>query len=228
MTGQTRDEEDNATNIAERRNKLISYTGDPQMTGKPGMKTPTQQTAEWRKKLISYTGDPRWRDKPVMKKTTQQTGQHWGIRSSAISATPDDGTSQGWRRQRNEQGWMEEEANQLYRWPQMTGQARDEEDNATNRAERRKKLIAIPVTPDDGTSQGWRRQRNKQGRTEEEANQLYRWPQMTGQARDEEDNATNRAERRKKLISYTGDPRWRDKPGMKKTTQQTGQNGGRS
>ena len=30
-----------------------------------------------------------------------------------------------------------------------------------------------------------------------------------------EDNATNRAARRKKIISYTGDPRWRDKPGMK-------------
>ena len=31
-----------------------------------------------------------------------------------------------------------------------------------------------------------------------------------------EDNVTNRTEWRKKLISYTGDPRWRDKPGMKK------------
>ena len=41
---------------------------------------------------------------------------------------------------------MEKEANQLYRRPQMTGQARDEEDN-----------------------------------------QLYRRPQMTGQARDEEE-----------------------------------------
>ena len=82
------------------------------------------------------------------------------------------------------------------------------------------------MTPYDETNQGWRRQRNKQGRTEEEANQLYRWPQMTGQARYEEDNATNRAEWMKKLISYTGDPRWRDKPGMKKTTQQTGQHGG--
>ena len=29
---------------------------------------------------------------------------------------------------------------------------------------------------------------------------------MTGQARDEEDNATNRAEWMKKLISYNGDP----------------------
>ena len=42
---------------------------------------------------------------------------------------------------------MEKEANQLYRRPQMTGQARDEEDN-----------------------------------------QLYQRPQMTGQARDEEEN----------------------------------------
>ena len=32
-----------------------------------------------------------------------------------------------------------------------------------------------------------RGQRNKQGRMEEKANQLYRRPQMTGQARDEED-----------------------------------------
>ena len=32
------------------------------------------------------------------KRTTQQTGQHGGIRSSAIPATPDDGTSQGRRR----------------------------------------------------------------------------------------------------------------------------------
>ena len=31
-----------------------------------------------------------------------------------------------------------------------------------------------------------------------------------------EDNTTNRAEWKKKLISYTGDPRWRDKPGKKK------------
>ena len=31
-----------------------------------------------------------------------------------------------------------------------------------------------------------RGQRNKQGRMEEEANQLYWRPQMTGQARDEE------------------------------------------
>ena len=31
-----------------------------------------------------------------------------------------------------------------------------------------------------------------------------------------EDNATNRAEWRKMLISYTGDPRWRDKPGTMK------------
>ena len=31
-----------------------------------------------------------------------------------------------------------------------------------------------------------------------------------------EDNATNRAEWRKKLISYTGDPTRRDKPGTKK------------
>ena len=30
-----------------------------------------------------------------------------------------------------------------------------------------------------------------------------------------EDNTTNRAEWRKKLISYNGDPRRRDKPGMK-------------
>ena len=44
---------------------------------------------------------------------------------------------------------MEEEANQLYRQPQMTGQVRDEE-----------------------------------------ANQLYRRPEMTGQARDEEDGHT--------------------------------------
>ena len=33
-----------------------------------------------------------------------------------------------------------------------------------------------------------------------------------------EDNAANRAEWRTKLISYTDDPRWRDKPGMKKKT----------
>ena len=32
-----------------------------------------------------------------------------------------------------------------------------------------------------------RGQRNKQGRMEEEANQLYRGPQMTGQAREEEE-----------------------------------------
>ena len=36
------------------------------------------------------------------------------------------------------------------------------------------------------------------------------------QAGLKEHNATNRAEWRKKLISYTGDPRWRDKPGMTK------------
>ena len=36
------------------------------------------------------------------------------------------------------------------------------------------------------------------------------------QAGLKEDNATNRAIWRKKLISYTGDPGWRDKPGMKK------------
>ena len=36
------------------------------------------------------------------------------------------------------------------------------------------------------------------------------------QAGLKEDNATNRAEWRKKLISYTGDPRGRDKPGMTK------------
>ena len=30
---------------------------------------------------------------------------------------------------------------------------------------------------------------------------------MTGRARDEEDNTTNRAAWRKELISYTGDPR---------------------
>ena len=38
------------------------------------------------------------------------------------------------------------------------------------------------------------------------------------QAGLKEDNATNRAKWRKKLISYTGDSRWRDKPGMKKKT----------
>ena len=36
---------------------------------------------------------------------------------------------------------MEEEANHLERRPQMTEQASDEEDNATNMAEWRKKLI---------------------------------------------------------------------------------------
>ena len=36
------------------------------------------------------------------------------------------------------------------------------------------------------------------------------------QAGLKEDNATNRAEWRNKLISYTGDPRCWDKPGMKK------------
>ena len=36
------------------------------------------------------------------------------------------------------------------------------------------------------------------------------------QAELKEDSTTNRAEWRKKLISYTGDPRRRDKPGMKK------------
>ena len=168
MTGQARDEEDNTTN-----------------------------RAAWRNKIISYTGDPRWRDKPGTKKTTQQTGQHGGIRSSAILTTPDDGTSQGWRRQHNKQGSIEEWDRQLYRRPQMTGQARDEEDNTTNRAACRNKIIsytgdprwrdkpgmkkttqqtgqhggirssAIPATPDDGTSQGWRRQHNKQGSLEE-------------------------------------------------------------
>ena len=110
----------------------------------------------------------------------------------------------------------------------MTGQTRGGEDNETNRAEGRKKLISYTGDPRWRASQGWRSQHNKQGRMEEEANQLYRRPQMTGQASDEEDNATNMAKRRKKLINYTGDPRWRDKPGMMKTTQQTGQNGGRS
>ena len=33
-----------------------------------------------------------------------------------------------------------------------------------------------------------RQQRNKQGRMEEEANQLYRRPHITGQARDEEED----------------------------------------
>ena len=32
-----------------------------------------------------------------------------------------------------------------------------------------------------------------------------------------EDNTTNRAAWRNKIISYTGEPRWRDKPGKKKT-----------
>ena len=36
-----------------------------------------------------------------------------------------------------------------------------------------------------------RGQDNKQGRMEEEANQLYRRPQMTGQAREEEDEECN-------------------------------------
>ena len=47
----------------------------------------------------------RWKDarkrdmtEVGLKRTTRQTGQHWGIRSSAIPATPDDGTSQGRRR----------------------------------------------------------------------------------------------------------------------------------
>ena len=66
MTGQPRDEEYNTTN-----------------------------RAVWTKKLISYNGDPTCRNKPGMKKTTQLTGQHGGIRSSAIPATPHDGTSQG-------------------------------------------------------------------------------------------------------------------------------------
>ena len=39
--------------------------------------------------------------------TTQQTGQHGGIQSSAIPATPDDGTSQGRRRRRYEVTMME-------------------------------------------------------------------------------------------------------------------------
>ena len=55
----------------------------------------------------------------------------------------------------------------------------------------------------------------KQGRIEEEDNQLYRRPQI----RDKPGM--------KKIISYTGDPRWRDKPGMKKIIswrpQMTGQ-----
>ena len=49
----------------------------------------------------------RWKDtckrdmtEVGLKRTTRQTGQHWGIRSSAIPATPDDGTSQGRRRRR--------------------------------------------------------------------------------------------------------------------------------
>ena len=37
-----------------------------------------------------------------------------------------------------------------------------------------------------------RGQRNKQGRMEKEANQLYRRPQMTGQARDEEEEEESR------------------------------------
>ena len=77
MTGQARDAEDNTTN-----------------------------RAAWRNKIISYTGHPRWRDKPGTQKTTQQTGQHGGIRSSAIQATPDDGTSQGRRRRRRITRWQ--------------------------------------------------------------------------------------------------------------------------
>ena len=49
----------------------------------------------------------RWKDtckrdmtEVGLKSTTRQTGQHLGIRSSAIPATPDDGTSQGRRRRR--------------------------------------------------------------------------------------------------------------------------------
>ena len=161
----------------------------------------TTNRAAWRKTLIIYNGDHRWRDKQGWRRQRDKQGRT-EEEANQLYRRPqiDDGTSKGWRRQRNKHGRTEEEANQLYRWPHI----------------------------DDGTRQGWRRQRNKHGRTEEEANQLYRRPQMTGQARDEEDNATNREERRKNLISYTGDPRWRDKPGMKKTTQQTWQNGGRS
>ena len=42
----------------------------------------------------------RWKDarKRKMTEATRQTGQHGGVRSSAIPATPDDGTSQGRRR----------------------------------------------------------------------------------------------------------------------------------
>ena len=49
----------------------------------------------------------RWKDackrdmtEVGLKRTTRQTGQHRGIRSSAIPATPDDETSQGRRRRR--------------------------------------------------------------------------------------------------------------------------------
>ena len=60
----------------------------------------------------------------------------------------------------------------------MTGQAKDEDDNTTNRAALRNKIISY--TGD---------------------------PTMTGQAKDEDDNTTNRAALRNKIISYTGDPR---------------------
>ena len=53
----------------------------------------------------------RWKDackrdmaEVGLKRTTRQTGQHGGIPSSAIPATPDDGTSQGRRRSNKEGG----------------------------------------------------------------------------------------------------------------------------
>ena len=57
MTGQARDEEYNTTNRTAWRNKIISYTDDPQMTGQARVEEEVNTTnrAAWRNKIISYT-----------------------------------------------------------------------------------------------------------------------------------------------------------------------------
>ena len=58
-----------------------------------------------------------------------------------------------------------------------------------------------------GAERGEHNKTGKHGGIRSSAIPASRRPQMTGQARDEEDNTTNRAVWRNKIISYTGDPR---------------------
>ena len=80
----------------EREAHLVRRMLDVEMGHRGNTREKKKRAAKPKAKMerCMYETWQRW----VWKRTRQQTGQHGGIPSSAIPATPDDGTSQGRRR----------------------------------------------------------------------------------------------------------------------------------